>query len=58
MAMIYEEDTYVELHDGCKGMIVLVRLDDRTQYDIELANGELTTVYQEEIARLLENPTK
>ncbi|MCM3756010.1 hypothetical protein M3197_00785 [Sporosarcina aquimarina] len=56
--MIYEEDTYVELHDGCKGMIVLVRLDDRTQYDIELANGELTTVYQEEIARLLENPTK
>ncbi|VDG98268.1 Uncharacterised protein [Lysinibacillus sphaericus] len=26
--MIYEEETYVELHDGRKGLIVLVRSDD------------------------------
>lgn len=56
--MIYEEETYVELHDGRKGLIVLVRSDDRTQYDIELANGELTTVYHEEVARPVENLTK
>ena len=49
--MIYEEETYVELQDGRKGLIVLVRLDNRTQYDIELANGVLTTVYHEEVAR-------
>ncbi|MBD7908669.1 hypothetical protein [Sporosarcina gallistercoris] len=56
--MIYEEETYVELHDGRKGLIVLVRSDDRTQYDIELAHGELTTVYHEEVARRVEMPTK
>lgn len=55
--MIYEEETYVELHDGRRGLIVLVRSDDRIQYDIELANGELTTVYHEEIARPVESKT-
>lgn len=58
IAMIYEEETYVELHDGCKGLNVLVRSDDRTKYDIELANGELTTVYHEEVTRPVKTPTK
>lgn len=56
--MIYEEETYVELHDGRNGLIVLVRVDERTQYDIELANGELTTVYHEEVVRPVKNTTK
>ena len=56
--MIYEEETYVELQDGRKGLVVLVRVDERTQYDIELANGELTTVYHEEVVRPVENTTK
>ncbi|MGN7408245.1 hypothetical protein [Sporosarcina sp. SAFN-010] len=56
--MFYEEETDVELHDGCKGLIVIVRSDDRTKYDIELANGELTTVYHEEVTRPVKTPTK
>ena len=56
--MINAEETYVELHDGRKGPIVLVRSDNRTHYVIELANGELVPVYHEEIARPVETPTK
>ena len=55
--MIYEEDMYVELQDGRKGLILFVRADVRTQYDVELADGELTTVYYEEIARPVERKT-
>ncbi|WP_432353968.1 hypothetical protein [Sporosarcina sp. A2] len=55
--MICEEETYVELHDGRKGLIVLARMDERTQYDIELANGELTTVYHEEVVRTIDLET-
>ncbi|MDW0108574.1 hypothetical protein [Sporosarcina aquimarina] len=56
--MIYEEETYVELHDGRKGLIVLVRADDRTQYDLELADGELITVYHEEVSKPVGLKTK
>ncbi|WP_156137939.1 hypothetical protein [Sporosarcina sp. ZBG7A] len=48
--MFYEEETYVQLHDGRKGLNVLVRSDDRAKYEIELAIGELTSVYHEEVA--------
>lgn len=56
--MDYVEDTVVELHDGQRGVIVLVRANGRTQYDIELSNGEITTVYHEEVAHPVDLPTR
>ncbi|WP_156028931.1 hypothetical protein [Sporosarcina sp. D27] len=57
MVRIYEEETYVELRDGRKGLIVFVWVEEYTHYAIELANGKLTTVYHEEIATPVESLT-
>lgn len=54
--MEYTEDTAVELKDGRKGLVILVRADEPTQYDIELADGEITTVFHEEIAAKIDFP--
>lgn len=45
----YLENTVVELKDGRHGLIVEVRANGNTQYDIELADGEMTTVFHEEV---------
>lgn len=56
--MDYTEDTIVELKDGRRGLIVEVRVNGHTQYDIELPNGELTTVYHGEVKKRIIPTTK
>ncbi|WJY26580.1 MULTISPECIES: hypothetical protein [Sporosarcina] len=56
--MEYTEDTAVELKDGRRGVILLVRADEPTRYDIELTDGEITTVFHDEIAAKDDFPVK
>lgn len=56
--MEYVEETYVELMDGRRGLIVEVRPNEQTQYDIEMADGELVTVFHDEILQQVILPTK
>jgi len=54
---VYVEGEYVELKDGRIGLIILERVDDyMTQYDIELGNGELTTVHEVDVMKNVELP--
>lgn len=54
----FMEEAFVELKDGRRGLIVEIRPNERTQYDIELPNGELTTVFHDEVAKQIHLPTK
>ncbi|MCG3087059.1 hypothetical protein [Sporosarcina cyprini] len=56
--MEYVEDSYVELTNGLRGLVVEVRLDEQTRYDIELPNGEITTVFADEVVKEVHLPTK
>lgn len=56
--MDFVEETFVELKDGTRCLIVAVRSNEQTQYDLELPNGELTTVFHDEVAREVHIPTK
>ena len=48
--MDFVEDAYVELKDGRRGLIVELRPNEQMQYDIELPDGELTTVFHDEVS--------
>ncbi|MFC4410736.1 hypothetical protein ACFOZY_09950 [Chungangia koreensis] len=54
---MYVEGEYVELSDGRIGLITLERLDEHTtRYDIELGDGELTTVHEIDVIQTVELP--
>lgn len=56
--MDYTENTVVELKDGRHGLIVEVRANGNTQYDIELADGEIITIYHAEVLQKVTKSTK
>ena len=46
------ENTAVELKDGRRGLILGVRDNEEiVQYDVELGDGEIITVFAEEVRR-------
>jgi hypothetical protein len=52
IAMILVENTAVELKDGRRGLIVDVRDNGESiQYDVEMGDGEIVTVFAEEVKR-------
>jgi hypothetical protein len=55
--MDFMEDAYVELRDGRRGLIVEIRPNEPTQYDVELPDGELMTVFHDEVAKQVHLPT-
>lgn len=56
--MIFVENAFVELKDGRRGLIVEIRPNEQTQYDIELPSGELTTVFHDEVSKEVHLPTR
>lgn len=56
--MDFIEESFIEMKDGRQGLIVEVRVNGNTQYDIELENGELMTAFHEEVLKKVERSTK
>ncbi|WP_179860936.1 hypothetical protein [Bhargavaea cecembensis] len=48
----FVENTAVELKDGRRGLIIDIRdMEGIVQYDVELGDGEIVTVFAEEVRR-------
>ncbi|WP_252501868.1 hypothetical protein [Sporosarcina sp. Marseille-Q4943] len=56
--MDFMEEAFVELKDGRRGLIVEIRPNEPMQYDVELPDGELTTVFHDEVAKQVHLPTR
>lgn len=54
--MEYVEDSNVEWNDGLRALVVEVRLDEQTRYEIPI--GDTTTIFVDEIVKEVHLPTK